>query len=179
MGTEEQIVKDKRSPNKTTLFLVPTLGFLIKELKSLGFINGYSYMEDRSHKDCIYLLFDVKDQVRLGEFVEKNREKIIDEIDYENNYTVLVCPFPVKFIPDKDKFWKGSYSKFSKNYRELLNENERDYKFQISVIQRSDIIREGVEKRIGSLLPYNSEVASVPEESWETLDIQLFINEEL
>lgn len=171
------IIKSKTTPTKTTLFLVPVLGFSLKELRSAGFINGYCFMEGKPHKDCIYMLFLATNQVKLGELIERYKDSIIDEIDFEKDYTVLVCPFPVKFIRDKEKFWQGSFSKFSQGVKELYKGPE--YKLQVAVINKNNDMREAIEERLGTRLPPDSEVSSIPDTKLETLDIQLFINEEL
>lgn len=161
---------------RTSYFLVPVLGFKSKHLREAGFINGYCFIKDpdkKSMKDCIYLLFKPSDQTKLGELIEEYKDNIIDEIDYDKGYTALVCPFPAKYINDKNLFWKGKFSKMSKSYRENLN--MIDNKFALSAIKKSKALKEQVEEAIGEELPYDSEVISSPLEEIETLNIQIFL----
>lgn len=165
-------------PTKTSLFLVPVLGFRLHKMKESGFINGYSFIKDPDIKnmlDCLYLLFKPVNQARLGELIEDNVEKIINELDYAGGYTVLVCPFPVKYINDKNLFWEGKYSKLSSNFRS--NFNNIDHKHALAIMNKNKKLKEGLEERIGMLLPHDSEISSSPIESNETLDISLFLNE--
>lgn len=159
----------KEDPTKTTLFLVPALGFPNKGLKDNGFINGYSFMKGKVHKDCIFLLFQVPDQSRFGIFLEDNKERFVDEMDFEGDHTVLTCPFPTKFITDQRLFWKGSYSKFSRGYKELFD--KKDNSVALSIIRRDRELIELLEEELQVILPEGSEVSAIPKEDYETLDM--------
>lgn len=170
------IIKSATDPTKTTTFLVPVLGFQMKELKDCGFINGYSFIkEERGLKDCIYMLFKPITQFKLGELIDKHKEKIISEIDYDKGYTVIVCPFPVKYINDKNLFWQGKYSYLSSGYKSNLN--IIDNKLALSVIKRDKDLKMVVEERIGMTLPEDSEIASKPDILQETLNIEIFLKD--
>lgn len=160
---------------KTALFLLPAMGFNEKKLKNLGFINAFSYDSIRKHADCLYLLFLTEEQSDLGLFIEENKDKIADEIDYEKGYTVLVCPFPVKYIRDKEMFWAGKYSKFSKDFKALFKKNTPE----MDVIIRDRGLRNQIEEILGQQLPEDSELASIPDKDKETLNIEHYVNPQI
>lgn len=155
----------------TSLFLVPVLGFTKKELRAHSFINGYSSFEDRSYTDCIFLVFKPKDQSAFGLFLDKYKELSIEVADYEFGYSVVVCPFPVKYINDKNLFWKGAFSKFSKDFRS--NFNKIDNKAALGVMNKAKDLKAQIEAAIGQELDEDSEIRSIPTEEQETLYLEM------
>lgn len=163
-------IKEGTFDTKTTLFLLPALKLEYKVLKTLGFINAFSFVKGKSYKDCISVLFNPDEQTELGEFIDENKDRIIDEIDFGKGYTLVVFTYPVKYIRDKELFWKGKYSQFSSEYKSLFK--AATTKFQMQVIKRDEALREFVEKTVGQELPEDSEVISIPEEIYETIDLK-------
>lgn len=165
-------MSSKEKLTKSALFLMPALGFEEKKLRKIGFVNAFSISKDRKDEDCIFLLFLTEEQQDLGQFITENQSKIIEEIDYEGGYTVLVCPFPVRYIRDKQLFWEGKYSKFSNEFRNFFR--GPDTKLQLSIINKSPDLRELLETQLDVVLPKDSEVGGIPNREQETLDISKY-----
>ena len=107
--------------NATTLFLVPLLGYKLKELARLGFESAFIKDELREieYPNALYLLFRPVGVDNFNEFVEKEREKgtILDEYDYDGGWTMLVWKYSSRWNKDVELILQGKYSQTSDEYQ--------------------------------------------------------------
>lgn len=161
---------------KTTMFLVPALGFTPAKLKTLGFVDAYlmDINREKTYKDALYLLFKPSERHSFELFIEENKDKILDDYDYDEGYIVVVFQFPIRFIANYDTFLQGKYSKFTSDYKELFRRpsgnTATDEDSAWLIINKHPDMRKKVEEAIGQLLPLDSEIASVPSSTVESLD---------
>lgn len=111
--------------NATTMFIVPLLKFNKAELiDSYGFKSAYiedSYKEEQ-YERAIYMVFKPKFINKFNDFVEEERDRIIDEYDYPGGYIVLVYQWDEKWKKDIELILKGKFSKTSKAFKREIPE---------------------------------------------------------
>ena len=106
----------------TTIFMVPTLGIDKDDIKSNGFINGYSRDGNRDvqYENCIYILFKPKDIDKFKEFLDGEYERtksLVDDYDYDGGFIVVVYELDKKFKKDFTLVKEGLYSKTSSQFQ--------------------------------------------------------------
>lgn len=108
--------------NKTTRFLLPSLGLSDKALLDMGLVN--SYLVDHGYDvrwdldGCLYLLFKPEKMDDLFEEYCKAMRKLShfkDEYDVEEGI-IMVLEIPEKYKSIIKPFKQGQYSKIDKNY---------------------------------------------------------------
>lgn len=109
----------------STIFITPLLGidryYLTED--NIGFVNAYLFdaNKDVAYSDAVYLLFKPRNFLSFKDFLalEKARNAILDEYDYEGGFVVLVYAIPPVFLKEMDKFLNSAYSQFSDELKEL------------------------------------------------------------
>jgi len=198
-----QEIKLKKSLNDTSMFLLPVFRLKIESWFKLGFINAFLKDKNRekvNDKDIhIYLLFkpNAKQKVLLDKKIEVLEETDVEHINYledydiEGGYTVLVLKFPEKFRKDYDRFLKGKYSYFSKDFQDIypedmvvdfINENNKVEKLAGKslpwmIINRDIRMKKFTEKKYDITLDDDDEVYHRYVEKDETLDSDLLNND--
>lgn len=123
MNKRRQYIKDnKLKTTYTNIFLLPALGFN-KKFYDSNFIEVYLI---DVLKPKLALIFDNKEsEEELKEciFILQNHENYVDSyFDDDNREIVIIIDFPNEFKDDFLNFKKGRYTRFSKEYKNLLLE---------------------------------------------------------
>lgn len=175
-----------KKKNCATIFLLPGIGLVRKDVLEVGFISAY--LDDVNHEphyeNAVYLLFKPEnmDTFRTFMTIEKLRSApILEDYDYEGGYVVVVYRFFDKYMPEYQLFLEGKYSKFSEEYIKLFPEQvaipnadgkiKMEYSLQYHIFNRSNAIKEFWEDRIGQKLDEDAELWSSPDLDLEVLDI--------
>lgn len=155
-----------------------------EQLENCGFINAYSFDNDKDYQDCVYLLFKPKSMDIFRLFLENEYERsgqLIDDYDYSDGYVVLVYKL--------DDVWKADYelirqSKYSKTSQEFQNVFPKVIKIIVNGLRRDEIsLQYRIFKKTNDLIEFwenKLEMSFDPEyEVWswfdkesETLDIK-------
>jgi len=187
-------IDDLQKYTSATLFLLRGLGkeYKFQALSKYGFINAY--IGDIGHEPLyeysLYLLFKPENYQDFQYFlnIEKKKNRIVDEYDYEGGYTVLVYNFPEQFHHEYDLFKTGDFSLFRKSYVDIFPEFEpipntvtpqKTQSLQWRVFHLHDSLREYWEERLGIELDSDAELWSRPDLQKETLDIRKFETDKL
>jgi hypothetical protein len=170
----------------SNLFLVPLLGIYRYKLREMGFINSFMYNSEMEEQieGVIHLLFSPSSTEKFNEFLEIQREEgltIIQEQDYPPTFSLITCLLPKHLKEDYELFWKGHYSKMSKEYKDLIphkvrktDENGKTItspSLQHLVFQKDVGLRRNWEERLNVLFPDDLDLWSVPDVEKETFKL--------
>jgi hypothetical protein len=179
-------------------------------IRDFGFVDAYvkdKYHEtDYSHP--LHLLFKQDHAMTsFRDFIQSEYERglLLEDYDYPEGYIVLLYDYPDVFKSDYDKILRGEYSKTSKDFQACFPDNvivdgEKQITMYYRTFNKSEDLREALEKKYGFKLPEQSEVWKSPyvdevpdvifvdddgllkhlkdEVPSETLDINKFLNYE-
>jgi len=163
----------------STLFFIRPLGFEVKKLKKIGFINAF--LEDSSYnikyENAIYLLFKIEEgkEIEFDDFfnsvIESNFPLLLDEYAVGEEHVMLVFEFPKEFLKDKELVLEGKYSKLSAEFKELFPDFVesivdgiliRDYSIYYRIFNKTEDLKTYIEETLGVKLEKDSEVWGIP-----------------
>lgn len=171
--------------NRTTLYLLPSISpkkkeFNLSRLEEMGFVNVYSYWEDRDEENYLYLLF-TPSKTRFEEW-SLFRELYITEPNYvedhffENETVVLVFNIDPKYKGIKNSFLKGKYSdlgnKYATEFLDIKQGGSTQNK-QYKVIKRDEAYRKELSDALDVYISPMVELDEIPIKEDETLIINL------
>jgi hypothetical protein len=162
---------------KSSTFLLPMLGghrdlYFWNKL----FLNCFIATEEDS--DCIALLYRwssdplyVKFEKALSKFKAFKRR-----YDPTPNCVMFVFNVPKKYARNYKKFIKGQYSKFSQTYKfTILEFHEKDLGDPVGqVLFRSKKRKKSLERKLGTILPDDSELLSIIDVEKETYNPEIY-----
>lgn len=177
----------------TSIFIVPTLKIDKDELKKQGFINGFSFDEERDvqYKDAVYLLFKPTDLDKFRTFLEKqqqSRKDILDDYDYLDNHVIVVYQLNKKWKNDFTLIKQGAYSKTSEKFQEVFPKNVKfarhgipveKMSIQYRIFNKTKDIRDYWEDRLDMVFTDDMEVWEGFHIENETLNLNKIKTEEL
>lgn len=159
------------------LLMQPVTSLGIGDFSKHGFINSYlKDAENKYHNDnVLFVLLKADDVVAMNRFIENEKETsafFIEDYDY-NEYTILVYTIREKYKEDFEKFKRGEYSKFSKEFKQSYPRTVRGTlsspTFQYMVMYKDDKLRKELEGFLGVKFDDEQELWSVPNLERETL----------
>ena len=177
----------------TSIFMVPTLKIDREELKTNGFLNGYSMdkRRDTQYNDCVYLLFKPKDLDKFRLFLDGEYERtksVIDDYDYEDGFVVVVYKLNAKWKKDFGLIREGLYSKTSEQFQNMFPKiiqvtTEKGKKqgpaLQHRIFRKSDELIQFWEEKLDVVFTEDMEVWQGFVYKNETLDLEKLKQEEL
>ena len=167
----------------TTLFMVLPLKIPKEQIEQNGFINAYSFDNEKDYQDCVYLLFKPKSIDMFRMFLENEYERsgqLIEDYDYSNGYIVLVYKLDDKWKADYELIRESKYSKTSPEFQKIfpwkikitVNGLRRDeISLQYRIFQKTNDLVEFWEKKLEIPFQPEYEVWSWFDKESETLDI--------
>lgn len=171
----------------TELFLVAPMGVARSELREHGFIGAYLgdvHKPEIKYDRGVFMLFKPENMALFNEWVEEEKERtpqLVEDYDYEGGYVVLIYVLPERMASDYEKFLKGRYSKFSREFKEMftkmvmwkdnMGRSRNEPSIQWRIFKKDGDIRKYWEEEIGTTFTEDMEVWSVPSEDKEMLDI--------
>jgi hypothetical protein len=176
----------------TSIFIVPTLKIDKDELKKQGFINGFSFDEEKDvqYKDAVYLLFKPADLDKFRAFLEnqqQSRKDILDDYDYPDNHVVVVYQLNKKWKKDFTLIQEGAYSKTSEKFQQLFPKNIKFVRYgipiekisvQYRIFNKTQDLRDYWEDRIGIAFTDDMEMWEGFHIDYETLTLEKLKQEE-
>lgn len=165
------ISEELRKWKISNIFLVPLLKISRKALKSNGFVDSYMYnrASEVQYPNVIHMLYKPNDMVSFNEFLEDNREKIIDEMDYED-HVLVTYNLPDKLESDYALIKSGSYSKVSEEFRSQISACRRT--LQNLIFNKDPSLKKWWEEELDEKLDEDQEVWSILNEEDETFKIE-------
>ena len=89
---------------------------------------------------------------------------------------MFVFDIPKKHVRNYTRFLKGKYSKFSKDYKlDILEFHDADIEDELGqILFLSNTRRTALEKKLGEILPENSELLSIIDINKETYNPEIY-----
>lgn len=165
------ISEELRKWKISNIFLVPLLKISRKVLRSNGFIDSYLYNKasEVEYPNVLHMLYKPTDMVSFNEFVEDNRDKIVDEMDYED-HVLITYSLPDKLENDYALIKNGSYSKVSEEFRSQISTSRRT--LQSLIFNKDPSLKKWWEEELDEKFDDEQEVWSVLNEEDETFKIE-------
>lgn len=156
--------------NKSTVFILPYLGFKYSMLKSAGFIS--SYVGNTTYEQTWGEYFHIIFENGVPDFAKQHRYFSHEYKDAQGHGAAFIIPDYIKtqvVIP----FLDGKYSKIDKDYVDAhlkfkvgLNTYSNAYR----ICNKDNALRQEWEERLDVYLPDDAEVASRPKMEKEMLN---------
>jgi len=162
---------------RTSLFILPMLDKQEEDFP--GFIN--TYVRDVNHPTLQEHIFVVCDKDKVPTLRIYKHPQLV-EIYNVKEYKVYVHKVPEKYLSDYYLFLSGSYSKFSKDYKDCICKFYPKYVFDpkrnivrkfinYAIIYPDKKHRNVIEASLDVKLDENAEIYSSPDIAEETFDV--------
>ena len=162
---------------KSSNFIMPMLSGN-KELYFWDRLFVNAFIKTPEDNDCIALLYRwssnplyIKFEKALSQFKNFRRR-----YDPSPDYVMFVFDIPKKHVRNYNRFLKGKYSKFSKDYKlDILEFHDADIEDELGqILFLSNTRRIALEKKLGEILPENSELLSIIDINKETYNPEIY-----
>lgn len=156
--------------NKSSVFILPYLGFKYSQLKSAGFVSSYvgNTTYDKEWGERFHIIFDRE----VPEFAKEHK---YFEFEYEDSHghgvaftipdyikTYVIAPFINGKFSQIDKAYVNTHLKFKVG----LNTYSNAYR----ICNKDEALRQEWEERLDVYLPEDAEVSSRPNKEKEMLN---------